>query len=580
MSRIIFWWLVLCPMVMTAQNCSQRYVEDIFEVEVIQEPAIYATVDALSGPYLIEAFTYTQNLSFDFYQPLGDDLTERPLVIMAFGGAFLVGDKRQAELVDYCRALAAKGYCVASIDYRIGFNFLSTNSAIRAVYRGAQDFNAAVRYFRANATTYGIDPDYVFGGGASAGAISAINAAYLDESERGTSADFDATYNFPDLGCLDCSGNAHTNDSKPNAVVNLWGAIRDVLWIDAGDAPIISFHGTADETVNINTASPFNYPIFPALSGSNLIHARTDALGITNELNVFQGGGHELWNDTADALTIQEGSANFLAQLMPAVYVGDGCNNQNPMASLSVRACLSGAFDAASGLMRDDLRSLNLLPTLDPYLNNTTLNTNLLTTTGNDAIVDWVLVEVRDVNNPSIILEEKACLLQRDGDVVDAQNANTELSLNSPNDTYYIAIRHRNHLGAMTANVVDFTSGGTPLADFKSFQTPLWGTSPVLQSNGINQLWAGDADENNQVIFQGASNDVNSIFFDVLGNPNNANSNINYILTTYSAKDVNLDGQVIYQGASNDPNTIFFTNLTHPSNVGNISNIVIDEQLP
>lgn len=577
MNRIILLCLFLCSHLIIGQNCSQRYVDDIFEVEVIQEPAIYATVRALSPPYLIEALTFDENLSFDFYQPIDDTITNRPLIIMSFGGAFLTGDKRQDELIDYCQALAAKGYCVASIDYRIGFNFLNTNSAIRAVYRGAQDFTAAVRYFRANAATYGIDPNYVFGGGASAGAINAINASYLDEFERQASTDFDATYNFPDLGCLDCSGNDYTNDSKPTAVVNLWGAIRDVLWINANDAPIVSFHGTADETVNINTASPFNYPIFPALSGSNIIHNRTDALGITNVLNVFQGGGHELWSDATDAFTIQESSASFLAQFMPEVYIGD-CNDE--LVSLSARACLSGAFDVNSGLMRDDLRSLNLLPEIDPYLNNTTLSTSLLTTTGNDAIVDWVLLEVREVNNPAIILEEKACLIQRDGDVVDANTGSTELSLDVPSDAYYIAIRHRNHLGIMTANVVNLTNTDVQFVDFKSFQTPIWGDVPVLQASGINQLWSGDADENNQVIFQGAGNDVNSIFFDVLTNTDNADSQSTYILTAYSANDINLDGQVIYQGASNDPNFIFFTIATHPLNTGNNFNIVINEQLP
>ena len=578
MDRILFLCLFLCSHFITGQNCLQRYVDDVFEVEVIQEPAIYATAPAVSAPYLIEGLTFNQNLSFDFYQPIDDNITNRPLVIMSFGGAFLTGNKRQNELVDYCQALAAKGYCVASIDYRIGFNFLNTNSAIRAVYRGTQDFKAAVRYFRANAATYGIDPNYVFGGGASAGAINAINAAYLDEAERQASTDLDATYNFPNLGCLDCSGNDYANDSKPTAVVNLWGAIRDVLWIDANDAPIISFHGTADDVVNINTASPFNYPVFPALSGSNIIHNRTDVLGITNALNVFQGGGHELWNDATDALTIKESSASFLAEFMPAVYVGEACNNQ--VVSLSARACLSGAFDANTGLMRDDLRNLNLLPSLDPYLNNTTLNNNLLTTTGNDAIVDWVLLEIRTVNDPTIILKEKACLIQRDGDVVDANTGSTELSFDVSNDAYYIAIRHRNHLGIMTANVVNLTNTTTQLVDFKSFQTPIWGDAPVLQANGINQLWLGDADENNQVIFQGAGNDVNAIFFDVLTDLDNLDSQPNNILVAYSAKDINLDGRVIYQGASNDPNFIFFMILTHPSNIGNVFNIVIKEQLP
>lgn len=293
-----------------------RYVDDLFTVQLTQEPAIYGTAPSITPLYFGENVTFSQDLSFDFYEPDGDTLSKRPLIIMAFGGAFLGGSKRQAELVDYCEALARKGYCVASIDYRINFNVFSTNSAIRAVYRGMQDFKAAVRYFRSNATMYNVDPNHIFGGGNSAGSINAMHAAYTDDSDRTTNSILAPTFDTPDLGCLNCSGNTIVIDSEPTAIINLWGGIGQLIWMESDEAVINSFHGLDDTTVSPNTASPFGYPIFPQLNGSIPIHDQADVLGIVNELDTFPGEGHELWNNTALALQIQQESSQFLYEFM------------------------------------------------------------------------------------------------------------------------------------------------------------------------------------------------------------------------------------------------------------------------
>ncbi len=287
-----------------------RYINEIFVSQVTQEPELYGSAPTNLG--------VMQDLSFDFYEPVGDTLSKRPLIIMAFGGSFLVGDKRQAELVDYCEAMTRRGFCVASIDYRLGFNLFSTNSAVRAVYRGLQDFKAAVRFFRVNAASYGIDETRIYGGGNSAGGISAIHAAYAVETDRVNQPDslLQATFNFPDQGCMDCSGNTLVANSHPDAVVNLWGGIGKTYWINSGESPIISFHGLDDTTVSPNAASPFGYPIFPILYGSIPIHARANSQGIINELNTYTGQGHEMWADPVLALEFQVKSANFLNDLM------------------------------------------------------------------------------------------------------------------------------------------------------------------------------------------------------------------------------------------------------------------------
>lgn len=316
---LLFFIVVLLPIpALTQIDCSSnRYIDDLFSVQTTNDVAVFATVDALAPLYTFEFFTFNKDLSFDFYEPVGDTLSKRPLIIMAFGGAFLAGSKEQAELVAYCEAMAAKGFCVASIDYRLGFNVLSTNSAVRAVYRGLQDFKAAVRYFRANAAMYDVDPKMIYGGGNSAGAINALHAAYADESDRSHPL-LDATYNFPNLECMNCVGSYPMLDSEPDAVVNLWGGVGDTTWIEGitDDAPHVSFHGTGDNTVSAFLAPPFQYPIFPELYGSVPIHQRSLNQAIPTRLDTFSGQGHELWGTTANAQYIVDTSAYFLHELI------------------------------------------------------------------------------------------------------------------------------------------------------------------------------------------------------------------------------------------------------------------------
>src|SRR5690606_25222846 len=181
--------------------------------------------------------------------------------------------------------------------YRKCFNPLSENSSIRAVYRAVQDMKSAVRYMKATSEEWGIDTSLVFAGGSSAGAIMAMQAAYLDEAER--VEDLPQTFLSGDLGCLDCSGTYQNVSGRPHAVLNLWGAVADTTWISApNNVPVISFHGTADDVVYYDTDHPFSFPLFPELYGSSPIHVRLDQQGIINQLFTLENQPHEAWNDS------------------------------------------------------------------------------------------------------------------------------------------------------------------------------------------------------------------------------------------------------------------------------------------
>lgn len=89
-----------------------------------------------------------------------------------------------------------------------------------------------------------------------------------------------------------------------------------------------------------------------------------------------------------------------------------------------MRAGLDGALPGGT-LINDGLRTANVLPTTEPYsaLGYTYVGTSpgaslapsLLTVTGNNAIVDWVLAELRHPTTPATVLYSRPALLQRDG---------------------------------------------------------------------------------------------------------------------------------------------------------------------
>mgnify|MGYP000859436436 CR=1 FL=1 len=279
-----------------------RYREAIFNQVTVQNNVQYGNAPQWVWPY------WTENLIMDVYSPTGDVINKRPLIIFTHAGGFLNGSRGVDNMVAICDSFARKGYVTATLDYRKGFNPLDTESAERAVYRGIQDGKAAVRYFKQNALLYGIDTNYVYFGGMSAGGFIALHVGYMDlESERPASTYGGGTVN--NLGCLDCAGNNSTKSSKVRAILNYWGAIQDTTNIVAGDIPILNMHGTDDPTVPFEYGQPFGLFTLPYVYGSRPIHHRMQNLGIYSEFYTSnRAGAHML--DGSDNGTFSGSSPN------------------------------------------------------------------------------------------------------------------------------------------------------------------------------------------------------------------------------------------------------------------------------
>lgn len=289
-----------------------RYTKTLFPTAATAiTNVVYGTAPFVDGPlYTMEESTTTQNLVMDIFKPTGDTFTLRPAVIMAHSGGFLTGNRNVNDMMALCDSLARKGYVTATIDYRQGFSLIDnvTLHSVRAVYRGLQDGRTAVRFLRANASAYGIDPTKIYFIGSSAGSFIGLHSIYLDTaaeipSQTGTSTYSNLTFPFthiaPSLGGLDIGQNL-TYNGKPDAVVSMWGAIQSTdLITPNNNTPVLLIHGEADTTVPFNTGSPFGYNSLPQSQGSNVINTKLNTLGFTNKETYFVPGvSHEFYGTT------------------------------------------------------------------------------------------------------------------------------------------------------------------------------------------------------------------------------------------------------------------------------------------
>lgn len=271
--------------------------------------------------------------------------------------------------------------------------------------------------------------------------------------------------------------------------------------------------------------------------------------------------------------------------------------------TFNLKVLLQGALLGVSdGLMRDDLRAGNLIPTNQPYNNSIhsrfthqgetggteTTNAGILSTNigTSDAIVDWVFVELRAATNLTSVIRTFSALVQRDGDIVDGLTG-MPVRLAYISGAFYVAVKHRNHLGTMTANpiavtqqmvTVDFTT--TAASDLYN-QAGYDGVEMATVS-GRSVLWAGNSNADGKVKYDGIATDRIILTNELLSHPLNTSQTLNYDnAINYYQGDINLDGKVKYDGINNDRVLIQNILLTYPLNVSMLNNYhIFLEQIP
>ena len=271
----------------------------------------------------VETVTYSDayNLQMDIYTPDGDNCINRPLIILAHGGSFIGGSKTNPTMVDLCETFAKRGYVAASINYRLATSstvlgpfsglFWMTNleNGIKVIYSAMTDAKAAVRFFRKNVAednnSYGIDQNQIWMGGNSAGACLGPHMSYINSVDEFVSGiDLSGQeYAFSlasDNGGIEGNSGNSGYSSEISGMINLAGALHTVDWIDELDAtPIVSCHGTEDETVPDECGTILNSPTNLTACGSMAIHPVISNYDVVNDLLIYDGEAHCPWDGNA-----------------------------------------------------------------------------------------------------------------------------------------------------------------------------------------------------------------------------------------------------------------------------------------
>ena len=270
-----------------------RYSTDLFPTVTVTSGVQFGSNDDYTGANM--------DLFMDIYEPTGDTELERPLIIWVHGGSFIGGTRTDSDVSTLADAFAKKGFVCASIDYRVGMWPIDSVNAVKAVVRAVQDLKGATRFFysdRANANAYKIDTTKIFIGGSSAGAVTSLHMAYLDKE-----CEVEPYINLTDLtalGGLEGTSGSPGYSTDVVGVINLCGALASYGWLEAGDIPFCSLHGTNDGTVPYNRG-PASVSVFDILymDGSRMLYEQANAVGITQSTYSHYGAGHAVYAGNA-----------------------------------------------------------------------------------------------------------------------------------------------------------------------------------------------------------------------------------------------------------------------------------------
>ena len=243
-----------------------------------------------------------------------------PLVVQIHGGGWMIGDKRlSGPFVDWpsvLASLAATGYVVAAVDYR-----LSSEAQFPVQ---AQDVKASIRWLRLNASKYGIDRTRVVAWGESAGAhlaaLAAVSCGDRQLEPKEASNPFGLVADVTSKNASDCvqggiawfgifdmttiqaqarETHALSRDERDAPEWRLLGcfatqcrpaqlaAASPITYVDKNDPPMLLIVGTADTTV-------------PAEQTMQMAE-KLEAAGVKHELLVLPGVRHEFLGKTAEA---------------------------------------------------------------------------------------------------------------------------------------------------------------------------------------------------------------------------------------------------------------------------------------
>ncbi|MFT3680397.1 MAG: hypothetical protein QM791_09005 [Ferruginibacter sp.] len=287
--------------------------------------------------------------------------------------------------------------------------------------------------------------------------------------------------------------------------------------------------------------------------------------------------GWDLLNSQAAAATL----ANSLYSVSRSGFTGVGsfAVGTRPVLSallVSPKVFLQGSFNTGTGLMNDALRTNanNLVPVGEPYsaLPNMLSATNTVRGSGggelsaanivgptagvstNTTVVDWVLVQLHSA--AGAVISQRAALLQRNGNVVDLDGVSPVNLAGNAAGSYFVSVKHRNHMGVRSAATIALSKTATTAYDFTTGLAKAYNKASVTTNPQMATITYGSPATTVYALYSGNANDDGKVTMSGLGAANNDYTRLLNKLTKstitinnqYLKEDLNMDGKATMSG--------------------------------
>lgn len=369
----------------------QRYLSEIFtDVDRTNDVTYAVNITIITGT------PAPDTLMCDIYEPQGDTMSARPVVIVSHTGSFLpvplngqaTGNRKDSAVVWTCQQLAKRGFVAVAMSNRLGWlptgnQEERTGTLLNAAYRGIQDARTCARFFRDNANnggnTWGVDVNRIALGGFGTGGYIAFGAAYLDSYDEINLAKFINPNTLMSYVDTSLSGDVegkwnrplnignYPNESSEFAIcVNMGGACGDSTWAEFGETPMVSFHVPNDPF------APFKFgPVIVPTTGDFVVNVSGshDMQRITNGLGMNTEYSNAIYSDpyTTEADLRNDGHDGLFAFYRPTPESGPWEFWDTTVWNIPHPS--GGTFNSQGMLTNPDMSMMKALNYIDTVLN-------------------------------------------------------------------------------------------------------------------------------------------------------------------------------------------------------------------